>query len=39
MYKQVTELKENLNKQMKEISKTMQDVKEEINKGIKILKK
>jgi esterase/lipase len=38
MNKQLKELKENSNKQMNEIKKTMQDMKEVINKDIEILK-
>jgi esterase/lipase len=38
MNKQLNELKGYTNKQMNEIKKTMQDMKEEINKNIKILK-
>jgi hypothetical protein len=38
MNKQLKELKENSNKKMNKNKKTMQDMKEEINKDIKILK-
>jgi translation elongation factor EF-Ts len=38
MNKQLKELKENSNKQMNETKRTMQDIKEEINKYIETLK-
>jgi ElaB/YqjD/DUF883 family membrane-anchored ribosome-binding protein len=39
IYKQPTEVRENSNKHLKEIKKTMQDTKDELSKGMEILKK